>query len=485
MRKKRIVITAALKKILLKERRHNPYLGVRGLSKLLKNQYQVEISKSAVYALLKRQLHGTAKGRKKESQIFQRQALENCPLFLLSAMDSVIGFINVIVQGLLFYFPHMKQDSIGKIVTLFVFSSFAQKNNLSFGNKRTLLKITQLKAYPHRKMHDFVHIVKNDKPVISLAAVRKNVEYVSTVKISFDNGWVSYCDGRFATFWGGVCTMNHFFSPFGAVKARLADMMHNNLLMINYTKSFQYLSPLVFEFINGVKSGIKKIELLGEKGNVLDTITPWSGFLKNVSGEQFKPFFLIGYYPKILSKGMAFLEKSTKFKKLEWDDSFFYSNLKTRFFQDKIHKEVITNNVLIARKKNILPCWGIITDMSDDLENCLKKYLTIWPYLDKVFFEEIEIAEKFFSSSEKTMELVNLFPMEMAFNDEDDFAKVGEILSNVFRATIGDMANYDKNGYIDTGKHFIKIRIANVSADIKKKFNNTCFYWDKKRVFLA
>ncbi|MFA6282306.1 MAG: helix-turn-helix domain-containing protein, partial [Candidatus Omnitrophota bacterium] len=62
----RISITSNLKKIILQETKKNPHLGVRGISKILKEKHQTDISKSAVNALLKAKGIKVNKGRKKD-----------------------------------------------------------------------------------------------------------------------------------------------------------------------------------------------------------------------------------------------------------------------------------------------------------------------------------------------------------------------------------------------------------------------------------
>ena len=91
-------------------------------------------------------------------------------------------------------------------------------------------------------------------------------------------------------------------------------MIKLNIIMIQYTKSFDRLSPLVVDFIQGVESGIVAIDLFDGKGRLVKTLA-----VPKLSKDQgWHPSFYIGYYPQGLARGIDFSHKFLKLKKLQW-----------------------------------------------------------------------------------------------------------------------------------------------------------------------
>jgi hypothetical protein len=97
---------AGLKNIILSEARKNPHLGVRGLSKLLKEKHQLDVSKSAINIFLRAKGISAARGRKKHLSLYQTKIIQDCGLLLLKAVDSQFGFYDFLKDGLRAYFPH-------------------------------------------------------------------------------------------------------------------------------------------------------------------------------------------------------------------------------------------------------------------------------------------------------------------------------------------------------------------------------------------
>ncbi|MBU0694052.1 MAG: hypothetical protein KKC11_05215 [Candidatus Omnitrophica bacterium] len=465
-------ISRHLKNLVLKEKRKSPYLGVRAVAALLKEKYKVDISKSAVHSILSSQGIKEKKGRKQSLLMYRKQEIEILGLLLLRCIDSEVGLFEHIAGELGVYFAKVEQNLLRKIIMLVSFSSFCKEDP----RKKCFLRTAGFYTFPSRKIDYFSKRIRDCKPAINLQGLRKNLNLVSTVKFYFENNDVGYCDGRFSTFWDSPCYMRDFFAPIRVVKRKINWMLKNKVVMVNYTKSFDYLSPLILRFANGLISGLKKIELLTEKEEVLEELrfTP------------FKPDFFFGYYPKILSKGIVLIGKQPRFKKLSWlGEDIFYVSLLTKFLQPKEKQGVTFNNVLIAPKKKFLPFWGLVTNKKQGIEPFLKQYLLYWPYMEKSFSQEMEIMEKFYSTKLEKKDLSEFIPQTIVFEEKEDFARIGEILASIFNQRIGEIELKSTKGKLILGKDFCKIMIRSFPAQIKKKFNDACLYLDEKRAFLV
>jgi len=473
---RRSKISAQIKTKIIRLKKRNPHLGVRRISEILKKNYKADVSKSAVSQILRAAGQKTERGRKKSLLLYKGKAIEECGLLLLRSMDSEINLFDHLAKEFASYFPKTSHAILKKIIILVSFSAFLGWDLKDRSAQVTLLRLADLYNFPSRKVSNFVKVLNKAKPAVSFEALRDSLSSVSTVRVSFANGYEGYCDGRLSTFWERPCFLKDFSSSLDKTKKMLEEMIKENAIMISYTKSFDYLSSATFDFIGGLSKGIKKIELLGERSEVLEEIP--------LGTEQvLKPSFFIGYYPRAFTKGAVFLEKRGRFKKLNLlDEDFFYAPVVTRVLQAET-KGLILNNVILKRRKDGLISWGFFTNKQKNLDRFIKKYVYLWPSMEEGFLEEIKERAKPSSASRK--ELKDFLPLELTINSIQSLKGLVEILSELFKERIGDINLKAKEGNIVLGKDFCKIFIKGFSRQIKKTFNNSCLYLDKRRVFLG
>lgn len=470
-------VNSSLKRLVLKEKRKAPYLGVRLLANLLKEKYKVSLSKSAIHKILKNKGIKEGKGRKSSLLVYKKREIENCGLILLRCIDFEVGIFEYLAQELRIYFPKIKIELLEKLITLLSFSSFLDMSlKESIKKSRGLLRLVDLYQLPHLKVNYFLKRLTDYKPVIGLVKLGENLKFVSTLKISFKNGYVSYLDAKLSTFWDGPCQLQYFYSPLKATKTRLAQMLEENVIMVAYTKSFDYISTSVVNFLGGLESGIERIGFLAEKNRLLE----------EQKFSSFKPYFFIGYYPKILAKGFVFLEEVKRFKGFSWEDieKFYYTTVLTRFLQLKERKGFILNNVLISRKITSLPSWGILTNKRGDLTGLFERYLELWPYREKSFLEEIQLLEKSLVAQETGAKEQVILPEYIGLEKEEDFSKIAQFLGSFFKQRIGEYEVKKRVGRLILSKNLLKILLKEVPLEIKNSFNKTSLYLGKRRAFL-
>lgn len=476
-------ITAESKKIVLREKKKSPYLGVRALSKLLKTKYQMNLSKSTIHKIFKSKGLKDKSGRKEALSLYQSKSrIKNCGLILLQAIDSQIGLLEYLTFELKAYFPKLDYHFLKKFLVLSVFSSLNNKTLSESLKEEGFLRLAGLKDIPLSKINYFESILSQQKLVVNLKKVKENTKLASTVKFYFKNGYEGYLDAKMSTFWDKPCNLEYFYIPLKAAIKKIEQALEEEVFIIGYTKSFGYLSALVFDYLKGIESGIKKIQFLNGEGQVLAE--------RSLNQAQCK--FAIGYYPKIIPQGVLILNQHRYFRRLHWEEiGEFYTQITiAKFLQHKDKKGVILNNVLIRKNPVSSPNWGIFTNFNigakfKSLPFLVKKYLYLWPYLDKGFSEDMSILERaFILSSKKKEYLSKILPQKLAFKSSKDFILVGEILSVIFKELIGGWEPKEKNGYLAWGKDYAKIYLKKVPLEVKKNFNKTALYINNKRVFI-
>ncbi|MDD4183393.1 MAG: hypothetical protein PHT53_06200 [Candidatus Omnitrophica bacterium] len=465
-----------LKNIILSEAKKNPYLGVRGISRILKEKHELNISKSTISTVLRAKGMRSAPGRKKHVLLYQSKLIKDCGLLLLKAIDSELGLYDLLRDELRAYYPSLNANLLKKLITMFSFSSYIGGNIEENAKRPGFLRLCECFSYPAKNVKYFSSRTANYKPAISLEEIKKRIRLVSTVKFYFQNNSTGFSDAKLTTLWDGPCNIDDFFMPLHYVKAKLSKLIKDKTIIIGYTKSFDYLSPLTIRFVDGLSSGINKIELLDGQGKVLEKIEC------NLSS----PVFAIGYYPKILGKGASFLEKAKRFKRLPAaTGSVLYVPVLTRFSQSKGAQAVILNNILIKNKEKMLPNWAVLTDRKTNLAGLLEKYIFIWQYMEKSFLSDMKIIENFFMNKEGKKNLGAHIPDILSFEKEADFKQIADILAVIFKEQFKETTFINNYGQYILGKNFCKIVMKGISADAKKEINNTCLYIADKRVFMV
>lgn len=472
----RTSITSNHKNLFLREAKRNPHLGVRALSVLLSEKYKIKVSKSTVSNVLKSKGIDSCKGRKRHAILYQRKYIKDCAYLLLKAVDSQIGLCDFLKGQLHTYLPHLSINKLKNILLMFSFSSYvggAVEKNIK---RPGFLRLCNSYSYPAKSIKYFRERIAVYKPAISLDKIKENARLASTIKFYFMNNSIGYCDAKLSTLWDGPCGIEDFFLPLHQARERLAKFQKDKTIIVSYTKSFDYISAITINFINGISTGVKGIDILDEKGKVLEKMQ-WN--MANVT-------FLLGYYPKILNKNVVFLEKNKKFKRFtSLHGEMLYMPILTRFSQAKENKAVILNNILIKNKEKTLPNWAILTAKKINPGYLLKEYLFSWPYLEKAFLNDMAEIENFFKSDKRNKEsLSKHIPGMLTFEKESDFIEITNILMGVFKEQFGNITFTGNAGEYILGKEFCKLVIKNISPGVQKEINNADLYLDNRRLFL-
>ncbi len=476
-------ITSSLEKLVLAKQHKSPYLGVRALSQLIAKEHKIKISKSAIAKILGKKGLTQRRGPKKASFLYQARAISNCGLILLRCLDSQLGLFDALQDELSVYFGRLKKDTLKKLIILTSFSALINEDVGLSVKRKGFLRLAGLGRLPAHGLSYFNEHLTQNKPTVSLKAVKEAAKFVSAVKFCFNNGYFGFCDGKLTTFWDSPPLLSDFYLSLGSAKMRIQKMLANKAIMIAYTKSFDYLSALVFNFIKGIESGLKRVEFLDEKGAVLEKLEDCPSKLN----------LFFGYYPPIVSKGANLVTDLKRFKRFSWEElgEFYCSNVLTKFSQPKMRQTLILNNILIKGKKPRTFDWGLLSsanlgDKKEKIGLFLKQYLYLWPYISEDFLRDMETIEKAILSSQKTNDyLSKMIPNRLNFTSPRDLVRIGQILSILFKEMVYGWEPKAKTGDFVLGKGYVKIVLKQAPKELKKKFNKACLYLDGRRAFLV
>lgn len=480
-------IKAAIKTLILRLSRKSGHLGLRGISRVLRQKYNLIVSKSSIAAILKEKGFQQTRGRKPAILEHKERINQQCGLLLLLCLDSHLGLIDHVAHELKVLMPQLGQEQLKKILIFQSFSIFAlpalqgrqgQDGLLSPELTKDFLRLCGLSRLPRQALADFKKTIEHKKPTIFLQAVRQKLNLISTLKFYFADKSTGFTDGRMTTFWDDICRFERFYFPLQAVLARLEQMLKDNVLIIGYTKSFEYLSRLTLDFVKGIKSGIEKIELLDKDGNVI----------RSMKLVRQKIVLVFGYCPAIVTKGIVVFPGGRRLSKISAERvfEFYASTALVRFSQPA---ELFLSQILLKEHFASAFQWGVfstISNKSRQLVPFLKKYLYMWRYVADDFFKDMEAIQKAVVEHEKKPALLsNMLPRRLQFNTVTDCVRISQILSVLFKEIVYGWESKAKSGAFSLGKEALYIYLEAVPPQLKKHFNSSGFTFAKRPAILV
>jgi len=137
-----------IKQFIIQQKKANPKLSCRGLTSLIKERFQVNLSKSLINNVIKQSNLSSPVGRKRvkeaitfkkpaETQITGQQVefMENGGFFFLKAADLKLGLTSHLVEILSGYFPGLTKENHQAITEALIYSPL-------FKNKKSLWLLT-------------------------------------------------------------------------------------------------------------------------------------------------------------------------------------------------------------------------------------------------------------------------------------------------------------------------------------------------------
>jgi len=133
-------LNAEIKQFIVEQKRVNPKLSCRGLSALIKEHFQVNISKSLINNVIKQSNLSSPVGRRRikevialkepqEAQILKPEPefMENGGFFFLKAADLKLGLTSRVAEALSGYFPNLTKESHQEIIEALIYQPFFQQ----------------------------------------------------------------------------------------------------------------------------------------------------------------------------------------------------------------------------------------------------------------------------------------------------------------------------------------------------------------------
>jgi hypothetical protein len=472
-------IDARLRKLVLNQQRNNPELGVRKLADLLEKKYAVSLSKSSIHCILQSKGTKLKKGPKEAKLAYEKNSIPEAGLLLLRCIDSQIGFFDYLSDELNIYTPKLKKELLKKFIILTSLAALsAEKLNIAVRNQ-SYLRLAGLYRFPVKKFNYFKKRIVRYQPILELKPVHKNLTIIAGIRIIFNNSRHIYLDSKLATLWDSLPQTDYFFSSLKKCRDRVKQMLSEKLLIIGYTKSFDYLSGLVFELIKGAESEVGKIQFLDKNSKLIKEI---------VVNEKIN--FMVGYYPKGVSKGIKYDKERKHYNRVHVEQlgTFYLMNIYSNFLQTSDRKYVKLFNVLINRKNYGLPNWGLITSSGklsrQKTEQIFKSYIYLWPDLENNLFEGAkEIEASFVSNEVKKNGVIGIIPGKLVFLDLSHFSRVGQLLAVIFKEFVTGIEPKRRRGFFEKGKDYLLLTLPNMPNKVKKVLDQQAFFLDQRRVF--
>jgi hypothetical protein len=480
-------ITPYIRRIILKEKRKNPLLGCRKLSSLIKEKYNLSLSKSLINKILVEKGIREKKGRKKITSLFKRKEIKNCGVFLFKGAEFNFSLDSAFIETFYIGFPKMRKDKFLSLIKFFLYFPLSGTLDLESLDKRNIdefKKISGCKAISKRNLKEFSQSLKKKifylAPLFKKALLDKLIEVIA-IKINFLNGFSIYMDplrkSIFSSFSG---IPEEYYTSLGRVEEDLERIFKEDLWVIMSFPCFGEVSSFVSDFFTSSFTGVKTIEILGRGGRILKKIYPSS--LKKFN-------FIIGFSPKVCSFPSLQVKEASQFLRfnLSYWREVYIKKFQIKFLQFIENKKLTLTNVLFKIKREI--SWGLFTNIEKpSLSYIVDTYTFFWPYLEEGFLRHLEIIEK--STYQQKLSPLEIVKEKIKSFSDLNFEVLRKIIEEYtllkfFSSRVSFRRIYSFEGWIEKErKKAIKIFLKNLPSSVAKNFNEENIYWKGKKIFL-
>ena len=469
MRKK---IDSKVRATVLRLKKTKPHLGVRDIAEYFKSHYNLPLSKSAVAGILVSRGLKSRKGPKCAIALYKGRGLPCAGLFLLAGVDQRFGLSRAAAES----FARAGFKGGRQSENLIFFLSLAAQAGLSpvqAFSRKDLARISGLKGLKRGQVDEFLDWLAASSPRVELSGVKRGMAQAASLKLDFVNGAQVFCDAGMRTFFKGVCRPREFFLPIEVVRRNITAMLSRNTLTVAYTKSFDHLSRECLGFLSGAAGGLRRLQALDADGRTLEEFTVPSGKLHVV----------VGFYPKILSRGLSGLARSSRLKKIDFPlGGVYYSSAAAKTVSGGAAGGIAVNAFLLkAGAKSSPAYWGLISDRSDP--GALADYFYAWPCPHKDFLEGLASLENFFLGPKHEGHGLDL-PENFKVAAYQDLGKLADICCDILHEQAPGL-KLDCPGTLSRGKDFQRLYLSQGSLANKEKLNRAALYHGDKRLFLV
>jgi len=129
-------LNTEIEQFIIQQKRADPKLSCRRLVSLIRELFQVNLSKSLINNVIKQNNLSSPIGRRGEIQIIKKEeagTIENGGCFFLKAADLKLSLSSKLSQNLSGHFPHLSSQNLKKIIETSIYSPiFKHKDSLWF-----------------------------------------------------------------------------------------------------------------------------------------------------------------------------------------------------------------------------------------------------------------------------------------------------------------------------------------------------------------
>lgn len=383
-----------IRDFVLQKKQENLRISCRDITKLVKDNFNLTISKSSINFLLKNQGLSLPIGRRNKSEgIIKAYGLG---VFLLKAADAMLGGVNAIVTFLRQEKGLQETDLFEKTECLLYLSLFSKSVDLR------LEPVSGLWAVINKRLSDaeiraYLTYLEGVRVDELYRCLLETLKFCSYLKLTFDEGisiyphtckpphqnlWCGgkgvgvYLDGKFHTTWQNSSIPATFSIPVYKVKSYLKEIQEQNKPWVLFMAPdderilFQQNPKIEAILYNSKAEEVGRVSLVKDKNwPLIFGLWPWqmSSLRKIVQIGHFKRIYL-----KYLKKEFYLAETEVIFTQLDENKKVKLKGCALKTQKDEQIQVIILKNEAMA---------GL------SIEELAKIYLYRWPKLSQHYYE--------------------------------------------------------------------------------------------------
>jgi len=246
-----------IKQFIIQQKKANPELSCRGMISLIKERFQVNLSKSLINNVIKEQNLSGPVGRRREKEAiilkkpaeaqFTRQEvelMENGGCFFLKAADLKLSLTSSLAQNLLVYFVNLSKQVLQEIIETLIYQPlFKQKRDLwqLIGKETPLDFLTQISQHLAR-----IPLSELNKAVTKLV-LNSNINDINELYKKCLLKLNSYVQVNFFPSVYQILDLSNMQERFYVLPARIEKKPRLLKIHLFYPKSFAWVNDIVWQ----------------------------------------------------------------------------------------------------------------------------------------------------------------------------------------------------------------------------------------------
>ncbi|MCM8799612.1 MAG: hypothetical protein NC900_02620 [Candidatus Omnitrophica bacterium] len=374
-----------IREFIIKQKKEYPFISCRAMGKIIKEKFNLNISKSHINILFKKTGLNIGKGRTPKIRKITQEA-EGLGAFLLKGVETLFGGVSLISDYSKRHLPKYQENE--SLTEALLYKNLFEENlALNSGLWKLIGKI-----YHPQVLSEYLIDLQGLKELKTILAslFLGLLEEVLFLKLTFMQG-AFYIDSQFYTLWSQPHIPYDFSLTLNKTKTYINKIQQKDAPLILFTApGYETIPKDWFNFLLTLK-----------QNSPLLNISLFNSQLKEIESIEFFPekkiSVIFGLWPWQYNKYRK-IEYLTEFKPFifkELKKEFYFAQITIKLTQHQLNQSVTLKGFALKKDFSGPVELVILSNQEDFSQLIINQYISKWPNLEETFQDFSKKIERF------------------------------------------------------------------------------------------